>query len=311
MAQWKRTSKKRRRTVAVTTSRSTPNALSTTDAQGRVHLQVHQDPNTGHPVVALSAPLFQEAWQNELTAAVANTALTTIQNQLNAETVVTVARNAMAALSRLADGLLSQSNARVACSAGCDHCCYQSVGATPAEALVIVDHLRRTHNEQELKAVTHHLAESRRRTAHLTAAERYSPEYPCPFLEDAQCTIYEVRPLSCRGMNALDAEECRSNLRDPEARSAFLASGKGGASFMEPIRAFHALSAGLQLSLAQLYHLDMRPLDLTAAVHELLTGPSSLVDEWLAGERALEPARGGDSSSNARVLEVSGTLPRS
>ena len=35
---------------------------------------------------------------------------------------------------------------------------------------------------------------------------------------------------------------------------------------MEPIRAFHAVSAGIQLGLAELYRLDMRALDLTAAI---------------------------------------------
>ena len=65
---------------------------------------------------------------------------------------------------------------------------------------------------------------------------------------------------------------------DPEARAAFLAAGVGGRSFMEPIRAFHAVSAGLQLGLSELHGLDMRPLDLTAALDLLLNGPPALPD---------------------------------
>jgi hypothetical protein len=103
-------------------------------------------------------------------------------------------------------------------------------------------------------------------------------------------------------MNSLDAEECKARLRDPDARAAFLASGSGGRSFMEPIRAFHAVSAGLQLSLSELYGLDMRPLELTAALDALLNGPESSVAEWLSGKPSFESALGGDNA----VPELSG-----
>src|SRR5690606_6640909 len=147
---------------------------------------------------------------------------------------------------KLSDGLLSQSNGQVACKAGCDHCCYQSVGVTTAEALTIVDYLNQTLSSEGLAEVARRVAGARARTAGLASAQTYSTDYPCPCLQEAQCTIYEARPLSCCGMNALDAQECRRNLRDPQARAAFLASGTGGHSFMEPIHAFHAISAGLQ-----------------------------------------------------------------
>ena len=65
---------------------------------------------------------------------------------------------------------------------------------------------------------------------------------------------------------------------------------------MEPIRTFHALSAGLQLGLADLYGLDMRPLDLVAAMDLLLNGPETISDGWSRGEPAFEPAVGGGIS---------------
>ena len=77
---------------------------------------------------------------------------------------------------------------------------------------------------------------------------------------------------------------------------------------MEPIRGFHAVSAGLQLALAELYALDMRPLELTAAMQLLLTAPDTLVNEWLTGARSLEAARGGDNSDTAGVQELTGAL---
>jgi hypothetical protein len=78
---------------------------------------------------------------------------------------------------------------------------------------------------------------------------------------------------------------------------------------MEPIRAFHAVSAGLQLGLAELYALDMRPLDLIAAVHLLLTGPQSTAARWVAGEPAFESTLGSDSTDSAEIRQLSGALP--
>jgi hypothetical protein len=109
-------------------------------------------------------------------------------------------------------------------------------------------------------------------------------------------------------MNSLDANECAERLRDPAARAEFLASGLGGHSFMEPIRAFHAVSAGLQLGLSELHGLDMRALELTAALDLLLNGPASIPDEWIAGRTPFESARSRDAGDAPGLRELSGTL---
>jgi hypothetical protein len=170
--------------------------------------------------------------------------------------------------------------------------------------LAIAAHLRQKLASDELTEVATRLAQRARETHALSSAERFSPEHPCPFLSQGQCSIYEVRPFACRGMNSLDAEECKTRLRDADARAAFLTHGSGGRSYLEPIRAFHAVSAGLQLSLSELYGLDMRPLELTAALDALLNGPPSSTAQWLSGKPAFEAALGGDQA----LPELSGVL---
>jgi hypothetical protein len=281
------------------------------DPAGRVHLTVHRDPATGAETVALSAPLFEEAWQNEVAAAAARTAHGALAGVPTLDAVVALARDAMDAASRLIDGLLARAPAgAVACRAGCDHCCYQSVGVTAPEALVIFDHLSRTLSDPALARVAADVAAQRARTQGLSTAERFSPEHPCPFLDVAagRCTIYAVRPLSCRGMNSLDAAACEKRLRDPVARAAFLAEGVGGQSFMEPIRAFHAVSAGLQLGASELHGLDMRPLDLIGALDLLLNGPPSIPDDWIAGGSPFESAAGNDATDAPGLRALSGRL---
>ncbi len=289
------------------------------DAAGRVHLALVRDPETQRTTVALQAPLFKEAWQNQVAESAAGTTYAMLQGALDAERVVALARHAMDVTSKLADGLIARApNGTVACKPGCDHCCYQSVGVTTAEALAIAEHLRETRDPEELQVLSGRLQRARELTQDLTAAERFSPNFPCPFLEASRCSIYEVRPLSCRGMNSLDAAKCERHLRDPEARASYLETGVGIESFLEPVRAFHAVSAGLQLGLSELFKLDMRPLDLTAALHELLgdsgvnqtdtDGSESIAGRWLRGLSPLEGARGGDSSNQRNVDELSGRL---
>ena len=281
------------------------------DPGGRVHLTVHRDPASGAETVALAAPLFEEDWQNEIATAAAQTVHATLARETSLEAAVALARNAMDATERLIGNLLTRAPAgAIACKAGCDHCCYQSVGVTTPEALAIYDHLSCTRSDDELVQLAARLADARARTRGLSTAERFSPEHPCVFLEAGRCTIYEVRPLSCRGMNALDADACATRLRDPATRAVFLAGGAGGQSFMEPIRAFHAVSAGLQLGIAELYGLDMYPLDLIAAMDLLLNGPESLPDAWIAGGTPFASARGSDGSEQPSLQTLSGRISR-
>ena len=274
-----------------------------------MHLELHRDPASGRPRLELTGPVFQEDWQNELVTAAANTAFGTMREQPTVARAMELTRDAMAVASQLAEGFLARApDGAVACKAGCDHCCYQVVNVTPPEALAIVDHLRTKLSEAELVRVVARVAEAHERARGLSSAERFSPEHPCPFLESAQCSIYEVRPLACRGMNSRDAVGCATSLRDPEARAAFLANAQGGYSFIEPIRAFLAISAGLQICLSSVYQLDMRPLDLTAAIHLLLSGAHSLPARWIAGQMPFESARASDEASDARMRELSGMV---
>jgi Fe-S-cluster containining protein len=253
--------------------------------------------------------VFEAAWQNELTTAAANTAYAVLEGQPTIERTIELARRIMAAMSRMAEGLLARApEGSVACRAGCDHCCHQVVGVTVPEALAILDHLARTWTSADRARLTERVSLLHERAQGVSSVERFSPNHPCVFLDGGRCSIYEVRPLACRGMNSLDAAECESRLRDPQARAAFVANGFGGRSFLEPIRAFHAISAGLQLSLSELHGLDLRPLDLTAAMHLLLGASEPLIREWLAGGAPFESARRSDETKDAAHRELSGAL---
>jgi Fe-S-cluster containining protein len=181
------------------------------------------------------------------------------------------------------------------------------VGVTPPEAIAIVEHLKQTLSAEELDQVRAQVAERLEAVRGLSSSERFSPEHPCVFLRAGSCSVYEVRPLSCRGMNSLDAEECATRLREPRARAEFLETGRGGKSYLQPIGGAQAVSAGLQLGVSELYHLDMRPLDLAHVIHLLLGPGESLVDQWLSGQQPFGAAV--HEAKDLGLREIVGTLP--
>jgi hypothetical protein len=277
------------------------------DAAGRAHLIIQRDGHGREVGLALSAPLFDDAWQNDVAVAVAATAHAMLGEGHTLAQAAALGRDAMGATSRIVEGALAQSPDRPpACQAGCAHCCHQAVGVTPPEVFAIHAHLRTTRSTAELAAVTDRLRDADDRTRGLPSADRVSPDLPCPFLVDARCSIYQVRPLACRGTNSLDAAACDRNLHDPAARAAFLAGTTSVPCYREPFRAAHAVTAGLQLALDQLHGLEVLPLELTAAMRIMLDAPDAAPQQWLGGKDPFAAARGGDVTDDPRIRALSG-----
>jgi hypothetical protein len=277
------------------------------DAQGRAHLVVHSDARGRTVGLGLSRPLFDEQWQNDVAVAAATTAHALLSDGHTPEQAIALGRNAMAGTSKIADGALALSPDRPpACRAGCAFCCHQMVGVVAPEVFAIYQHLRATRAPGELASVVARIRAADDRTRGMTSADRLSAELPCPFLEEERCSIYEARPLACRGANSLDAAACERTLRDPAARARFLAGTFSVPCYLEPIRAFHAVTAGLQLALHQLHGLRMLPLELTAAMRIMLDDPDVVPRQWLAGEDPFAPARGGDVTDDPLARHLAG-----
>src|SRR5687767_11560091 len=90
------------------------------DAQGRAHLVVHRDDLGRAQGLSLSAPLFNDQWQNEVAVAAANTAHAFLADGHTPAQAIALGRNAMAGTSKLAEGALALSPDRApACHSGC------------------------------------------------------------------------------------------------------------------------------------------------------------------------------------------------
>ena len=303
----KRKEKEARRAARKDAAKRRSQARVHRDVHGKAHLVIYRDALGKIEDVGLSRPLFNDSWQNDVAIAAANTVCELLNDDRTLERAVALARNAMAATSKIAEGALALSPDRSpACHAGCSHCCYQAVGVSAPEVFAIYDHLRTTRTAADLEATVGRIRHADDETRGLTSAERLSPDLPCPFLESDRCSIYEVRPLACRGTNSLDAAACERNLRDPEARAQFLAGSLAVPCFLEPIRAFHAVAAGIELALHELHGLRVLPLELTAAMRIMLDDPEKVPQKWLAGGDPFEAARGADNTNRPHIDELVG-----
>jgi len=96
---------------------------------------------------------------------------------------------------------------KIECGSGCSHCCYQNVEVSIPEAILVSlqvadpDDPRRTN-----------ILETADIVAAMEPDERALCGRPCPLLVDHKCSVYDNRPLICRGTMSPSAQACRDAL---------------------------------------------------------------------------------------------------
>ena len=91
-------------------------------------------------------------------------------------------------------------NQRLACRAGCAHCCQQAVQVLPAEAFFLAAALQdRPDTIAAIRAAARQVSE---------AGDKGKFWLTCPMLQDGHCTAYAARPLNCRAFASLNVSDC-------------------------------------------------------------------------------------------------------
>jgi Fe-S-cluster containining protein len=169
----------------------------------------------------------------------------------------------------------------LACREGCAWCCHKTVGTAAPEVLRIAAYLRQTLTPEELqvtRARVNELAEQRRA---LRPDRRSRARLPCALLVENRCSVYPVRPLTCRGYNSADARRCEQSL-EPASQAVV-------PSYAPQQRLCTFVLDGMRAGLAE-SRLDGELLELTAALQIALTLPDA-AERWLAGEAVFASAR--------------------
>lgn len=162
---------------------------------------------------------------------------------------------------------------QLGCKAGCAWCCYQNVEVTIPEAILIAAHLAGPDDPRRAR-----VAEAAASLAGLDADARRRTGKPCPLLVDNRCSVYEDRPLMCRGLMAADGEACRR---------AYDPAGDGDAPLaLYPLAQYFILGdqAGMRGILKDM-QLQHDRVEMTGAVAAILADPD-IVERWLGREKA-------------------------
>lgn len=87
------------------------------------------------------------------------------------------------------------------CARGCGWCCHQRVGATVTEVLYIAQSLRDRPDGAAL----------------IERLKAWNSGRPCVFLVDNACSIYDIRPMKCRGAYQVDVRWCMTTFAKLDA----------------------------------------------------------------------------------------------
>jgi Fe-S-cluster containining protein len=104
---------------------------------------------------------------------------------------------------------------KIACKAGCSHCCSLYVSATSSELLLIegfISHLP----TQVSEAIKTRIQIAYAQAKGMSMMERDSVRIRCPLLsENGFCNVYPVRPLTCRSYVSFDLTACKMDASNP------------------------------------------------------------------------------------------------
>jgi Fe-S-cluster containining protein len=102
------------------------------------------------------------------------------------------------------------------CRAGCAWCCHFSVDVRAVEIFSILDFVERTFTAEEKARVRAEVSANSVALNNLGEIARMKRNVKCPFLNAGRCTIYAVRPQTCRNYHATNVAGCQQSYDDPD-----------------------------------------------------------------------------------------------
>ena len=176
------------------------------------------------------------------------------------------------------------------CQKGCSWCCRQLVAVTPAEAIYAARFVRATFDPAGIKALRQRLADHVDAIAGLPPEERTDRNIPCPFLEDDICSIYDARPIQCRGVHSQSAAFCCRLLNNRAEIESQLEAGEIDDPFLlVPVVLHNSVQVGMAGALGHAGN-KTEMLDLAEATRIAL-GNADIAKSWLDGKHVFETAR--------------------
>jgi len=236
----------------------------------------------------------------EIFAASRRAASTLARNQLRSSSEAGDLRQTAARIATSVDEAIAivrdRFTPRLDCREGCSACCRRpGVLVSIPELLLLLDRVRRTFDAAQRLALADRAAEY----AHIVeAAQSACVSVPCPLLVNDRCSVYDSRPLVCRGYNSTDVRGCLEAERE----------GTAAVPIFAPIKdASDGSSVGLARALAD-SGASPALVDLGSALNYVLS--TGLTEDAIATGAHLAPIENREllPALSARVNELAAEL---
>jgi Fe-S-cluster containining protein len=101
------------------------------------------------------------------------------------------------------------------CRAGCTWCCHFSVDVRAVEVFAILDFVAGNFSSEALARLESQVRTNAAFLAGLDEEQRMTRNQRCAFLQEGRCSIYSVRPQTCRNYHATDVTGCKLSFDEP------------------------------------------------------------------------------------------------
>lgn len=125
-------------------------------------------------------------------------------------------RRVLGSYDELNQSRVEQTGIKLVCRAGCSLCCWLRVDATAPEVFLIAETLRAELPPQELQALRERLASHAEAVSRMTVLEHATRNVACPLSRDGWCSVYAVRPHTCRRHHSQDLAACQFTYDHPD-----------------------------------------------------------------------------------------------
>jgi hypothetical protein len=111
--------------------------------------------------------------------------------------------------------IIQQRGVKLACCEGCGVCCSLRIDVFAHEVFLIAHHIRSHFSASETANLVGRLEAHFGKVAPLTPFEHVTRNIECPLLRNGRCTVYAVRPHSCRRHHSQDFAACQYTYDHP------------------------------------------------------------------------------------------------
>ena len=157
------------------------------------------------------------------------------------------------------------------------------VAASAPEVLAIATFVRERFDAERRATLEARVEANIAATESMDMSQRDRVRLDCPFLEAGKCTVYEVRPVACRGYSSYSVEACRADNERPGTGVEIPTNG-----LRELV--YGAIREGLGVA-CRSASVEHRLLELARA-YKIASKDPTLVENWRNRPEAFETATG-------------------